>query len=172
MIVPAGFFAYYPPMSLSPRATRTAFTLFEVCIAVFIGVVIMLAAVPSISGLLEEQRSKKLFTQFDDLARVASSRALLQRRPFVLEWDDSGVTLHPLSPTDQDGAQDSTRLDFGKKLAPDLILPASLMKTPLKLWTFWPTGTCEPATVICHVPGSTWTATYDPLTEQPVFKSP
>jgi type II secretory pathway pseudopilin PulG len=151
---------------------RAAFTLFEVVIAVFIAVMIMLAAVPSISGLLEEQRSKKLFTQFDGLAKSAANHAVTERRPFVLAWDDDGVTMRPLSPGDQDPSSDTDRIDFGIRLAPDLLLPAALIKNPPRIWTFWPTGTCEPATVICHVPGSPWTATYDPLTEQPVYTTP
>jgi hypothetical protein len=133
---------------------------------------IMLAAAPSITGVMEEQRAKKLFTRFDDLTRQASSRAVTERRPYVLEWDDSGVTLRPLSPNDDDKTQDLIRVDFGEKLAPELILPSTLMKNPPRIWTFWPTGTCEPATVICHITDSPWTATYDPLTEQPVFTSP
>lgn len=151
---------------------RAAFTLFEICIAVFIGVMIMLAAVPSISGVIEEQRAKKLFNQFDDLVKEASSRAVTERRPYVLEWDDSGVAVRPLAPENGDEAQGTDRVDFGEKLAPDLIRPAALEKDPPREWTFWPTGTCEPATIICHVADSPWTATYDPLTEQPVFTSP
>jgi hypothetical protein len=160
------------PAPEHPCVRQTAFTLFEVCIAVFIGVLIMLAAVPSISGVLEEQRAKKLFNQFDDLAREASSRAVTERRPYVLDWDDSGVTLRPLSPENPDEAQGTGRVDFGRKLAPDLTLPSALEKDPPRVWTFWPTGTCEPATVTCHIPDAPWTATYDPLTEQPVFTSP
>ena len=148
------------------------FTLFEVCIAVFIAVLIMLAAVPSISGVIEEQRAKKLFNQFDGLVKDASNRAVMERRPYVLEWDKSGVIVRPLAPENADEAQGMGRVDFGEKLAPELQLPAALVKDPPKVWTFWPTGTCEPATIICHVPDSPWTATYDALTEQPVFASP
>jgi hypothetical protein len=158
------------PQIIAPQ--QAAFTLFEVCIAVFIGVLIVLAAVPSISGVLQEQRAKKLFNQFDDLVKQASGNAVTQRRPYVLDWDDSGVTMHPLAPKTDDDPQDSVRVDFGKKLAPDLLLPAALMKDPPRVWTFWPTGTCEPATVICHVADSPWTASYDALTEQPVYSSP
>ena len=63
-------------------------------------------------------------------------------------------------------------MDFGEKLAPDLLLPGALVKDPPRIWTFWPTGTCEPATIICRVPDSPWTATYDPLTEQPIMTTP
>jgi hypothetical protein len=162
-------------MSPDPEFTaakRAAFTLFEVCIAIFIGVMIVLAAVPSLSGVLAEQRAKKLFNEFDDLARAASSRAVTERRPYVLDWDDSGVSMRPLAPENGDEAQGMQRVDFGEKLAPDLRLPGALEKNPPRQWTFWPTGTCEPAIIICHVAGAPWTAKYDALTEQAVFTSP
>ena len=161
-----------PPAPENSNAKRAGFTLFEVCIAVFIGVMIMLAAVPSISGLIQDQRAKKLFNQFDDLAKLASNRAVTERRPYVLEWDDSGVTMRPLAPDDNDDPRSYKRVEFGKKLAPDLVLPAALVKVPPPDWTFWPTGTCEPATIVCHVANAPWTAIYNPLTEQPYFTSP
>lgn len=151
---------------------RAAFTLFEVCLAVFIGVMILLAAAPSVSGLLQEQRAKKLFTQFDDLAMQASTRAVTERRPYVIEWDNSGVTLRPLAPANAEEAQGMGRVEFGEKLTPDLLLPGALMKDPPREWTFWPTATCEAAKITCHAPDSPWTASYNPLTEQPEYTSP
>ena len=159
--------------ALQPAAARVAaFTLFELLIAICIAVLIMLAALPSISGVLQEQRAKKLFNQFDDLVRQASNHAVTERRPYVLAWDESSVTLRPLAPATRIEAQGTGRVDFGEKLAPDLKLPASLEKDPPRLWTFWPTGTCEPATIVCHIANAPWTASYDALTEQPVFSSP
>jgi len=152
--------------------TEAAFTLLEMCIAIFIVVLIIMAAVPSVSGFLADQRARKLFTQFDDLARDAANHAVTERRPYVLDWDDSGVFMRPLAPVDKREAAGTGRVDFGDKLAPELLLPAALAKGPPRIWTFWPTGTCEPATVICHVPDSPWTAVYDPLTEQPHFSTP
>lgn len=160
------------PAPQIPAPSPAGFTLLELCIAIFIGVMIILAAIPSISGVIAEQRAKKLFTQFDDLTKEASTRAVTERRPYVLDWDDSGVSMRPLAPENDDEAQGIQRVDFGKKLAPELRLPSALEKDPPREWTFWPTGTCEPATIICHVAASPWTATYDPLTEQPVFTSP
>jgi len=159
-------------MRPNPFSRFAAFTLLELSIAIFIGVLIITAAVPSISGLFEEQRAKKLFTQFDDLAHEAATRSVNERRPYALEWDDSGVSLRPLAPEQSDATQDPRRVDFGEKLAPALVLPAALDENPARLWTFWPTGTCEPATIICRTPGAHWTATYDPLTEQATFNSP
>jgi len=158
--------------SRSTRSGRSAFTLLEVVLAIFIAVLIMLAAVPSINGVLEAQRARKLFTQFDDLARQASVRAVTERRPYVLAWDDSGVTMRPQSPNQDEQPADSDRVEFGDRLAPDLLLPAALSKDPPRIWAFWPTGTCEPATVTCHIAGAPWTAAYDPLSEQAAFSSP
>jgi len=159
------------PALRSKSAATAGFTLFEICIAISIAVLIILAAVPSIGGILQEQRAKKLFNEFDALTKEACSRAVTERRPYSLVWDDSGVTLQPLTPQEGDEQQPGDRVDFGEKLAPDLLLPAALVKDPPAIWTFWPTGTCEPATITCHVPGASWTATYDPLTEQPTFTS-
>jgi hypothetical protein len=153
-------------------AAPAAFTLLELCIAIMIGVMIILAAVPSITGLLAEQRAKKLFTQFDDLARKAATKAVEERRAYALVWDDSGVVMRPLAPADRQEAGGTDRVDFGKKQAPELFLPAALVKDPPRVWTFWPTATCEPATIICHIENAPWTAKYDPLTEQAVFTSP
>jgi type II secretory pathway pseudopilin PulG len=153
-------------------AKRGAFTLLEVCLAIFIAMLLIMAAVPSITGVLAGQRAKKLFTQFDDLTREASSHAITERRPYAIVWDDNGVTLRPLAPADKNEAHGIDHLDFGIRLAPELQLTAALIKKPPRIWTFWPTGTCEPATIICHVPGSPWTAAYDPLTEQPIYSVP
>jgi type II secretory pathway pseudopilin PulG len=159
-------------MLSAPQRRPAAFTLFEVCLAIFIGVIILMSAVPSIKGVLDDQRAKKLFNQFDSLAKDAASRAVTERRAYALEWDDSGVTMRPLEPANIDEARGGDRVDFGERQAPDLLLPAALMKDPPKIWTFWPTGTCEPATIVCKLTNSPWTATYDPLTEQAVFSSP
>ena len=153
-------------------ASRNAFTLIEVALAIFLAVMIMMAAVPSVSGLLEQRRAEKQFNEFDGLAKEASSRAVSERRPYVIEWDDTGVTLHPLSPGDSDNADQTKRVEFGEKMVPDLIMPGALVKKPAPVWTFWPTGTCEPVKIVCHVPDAPWTATYDALTEQPVYTSP
>jgi len=149
-------------------ARPAAFTLLEICI----GVMIILAAVPSISGVLQDQRAKKRFDQFNDLVSQASFHAVAERRPYILEWDDSGVTLRPLEPKDPGEARGIGRVDFGDKLAPDLQLPGALDKDPPREWTFWPTGTCEPANIVCRIADAPWTASYDALTEQPYYTSP
>jgi len=133
---------------------------------------ILLAAAPSITGVIQERKARKLFEQFDDLAREAGKRAVIERRAYVLAWDDSGVTMLPKEPKNDAEAQGGQRVDFGERQAPELQLPAALTDAAPVVWTFWPTGTCEPATVICRIATAPWTATYNPLTEQPVYTSP
>lgn len=173
-----------------PKLLLRAFTLLEVCLAIFIAVLIVLAAVPSLSGVIEEQRAKRLFNQFDDLVREARSRSVTERRPYALVWDKTGVFLSPLQSLESDetpaaetpgpapaaSAGDSSpaakRVDFGERQTPELQLPAALNANVPYRWTFWPSGTCEPATIICRLADAPWTATYDPLTVQPGFSSP
>jgi hypothetical protein len=160
------------PSTAKNGSSLAAFTLFEVCLAVFIALMMIFAAIPSISGLLADQRAKKLFNQFNDLTRKASSLSATERRPYVIEWDDNGVFLRPLAPANASEARGIDRVDFGEKLAPALQLTSALDKDTPLVWTFWPTGTCEPATITCRIAGAPWTASYDPLTEQPYFTSP
>jgi len=53
-------------------------------------------------------------------------------------------------------------LEHGSALT--LTLPAALTKKPAGEWIFWPTGTCEPATVHYEGRAGTWTANYSSLT--------
>ena len=69
---------------------RAGFTLLELCLAIFIAVIIMLAAVPSIQGVVEEQRARKLFTQFDSLATRRPARGR-SRSAALMSW--SGTTM-------------------------------------------------------------------------------
>ena len=48
-----------------------------------------------------------------------------------------------------------------------LRLPAALDKGPFADWTFWPSGTCEPANVQFKGPEGTWEVNYEPLAGRP-----
>ncbi len=61
----------------------------------------------------------------------------------------------------------------GKQRACEKVgLKSSLHRLPDTTSEDWPTGTCEPAVIICHLDNAPWTASYDPLTEQAKFSSP
>lgn len=148
---------------------RAAFTLLEICLAVFIAMLLVTLAVPSVSGLLAEKKMKRSFDAFDALAHEAQSRSLSERRAYVVAWDNRGMAVRPQQSKPGEPAPDSPRVDFADRETFDLDLPAALVKSPARQWIFWPSGTCEPATVVYHGAGGAWNATYDPLTVRADF---
>jgi prepilin-type N-terminal cleavage/methylation domain-containing protein len=151
---------------------QSGFTLLEICIAVFIAALLVTLAVPSVSGVLAEQRMKRSFESFDALTRDAQTRSRTERRAFVLAWDKDGIALRPEQPAAPEEEKGVSRIDCAEKETFDLNLPAALIRNPSKEWIFWPTGTCEPATVIYHGPTGEWTASYNPLTARADFSTP
>ena len=52
-----------------------------------------------------------------------------------------------------------------------LILPAAIDADPAPEWTFWPTGTCEPATITYKGPAGSWEVRYAPLSARATIRS-
>jgi len=142
------------------------FTLIEICLAVFISLMLITLAVPSIQRLLNEEKGKESFDRFDALVRHAQSLAVSERRPYVLEWDDSGVLMRPEKPATREEDAGLDRIDLAEKEVCEVEFPAALIKNPPREWIFWPSGTCEPARVSYKGRGEAWVAEYDPLTLQ------
>ena len=143
------------------RSPLSGFTLLELCLAIFIGLLIIAAAVPSLSGLLDDKKGKATFMAFDGLVREARSLSIEERRPYVLLWTEEGVTMQSDGAAPEEEARTLT-LEEGDSLVLDL--PAALKKNPQPIWTFWPSGTCEPATVVFRGKEGAWTAVYNPFT--------
>jgi prepilin-type N-terminal cleavage/methylation domain-containing protein len=146
------------------RSTRRGFTLLEICLAISIALLLVLAAVPSVQSIMDDQRMRRTFDAFDGLVRDAQSHSVTERRAYVIAWDKSGVALLPMEPKNKDEAKGVARVDFGETQKLDIAFPAALVKSSIKAWTFWPTGTCEPAIVSSSDTSGKWTASYDPLT--------
>jgi Tfp pilus assembly protein FimT len=147
-----------------------AFTLLEVCLALLIGLVLVLLAVPSLAGLLAEQRLKQAFDRFDRLVSEAKTRSVTEQRAWLLAWDRAGIALAPAG--DGNGTVDSAapkRLAFAKDESFQLQRTAALLKNVSNEWIFWPNGTCEPVVVSFAGPSGKWEASYDPLTARGVF---
>lgn len=147
---------------------RDGFTLLEICLAVFIAVLLVTLAVPSVNGLFAEQRMKKSFEALEDLVHEAQDRSRTERRAFVLAWDKTGIALRPKE-LKVDEEESNRRLDFADKETYEITLPAALIKAPEPEWIFWPSGTCEPATIVHRGETGDWSATYDPLNGRAVF---
>jgi type II secretory pathway pseudopilin PulG len=144
-----------------------AFTLIEIALSIFILLLILLLAVPSLSGVIANKRLKQSLDGFNQLVRQAQERSVIERRAYLIAWGKNSVVLRPevFAKDEEEKATAVFRLAKGSWIR--ISLPAALTdKTPAE-WIFWPSGTCEPAKVQFGGPAGTWTADYSPLTAQP-----
>jgi len=141
-----------------------AFTLIEIIIAVAILTVLLLVAVPSLSGVLADRRLRASLDEFNNLVRQAQERSVAEHRAYLIVWGDKDVIVEPeaFAKDEEKKAVAAFALVHGTVLT--LTLPAALTSKPAGEWIFWPTGTCEPATVRFAGRAGTWTANYSPLT--------
>ena len=141
-----------------------AFTLIEIIIAVAILTVLLLVAVPSLSGVLADRRLRASLDEFNNLVRQAQERSVAEHRAYLIVWGDKDVIVEPeaFAKDEEKKAVAAFALVHGTVLT--LTLPAALTSKPAGEWIFWPTGTCEPATIRFAGRAGTWTANYSPLT--------
>ena len=144
-----------------------AFTLIEIALSIFILLLLLLLAVPSLSGVIANRRLKQSLDSFNQLVRQAQERSVTERRAYLIVWGKSGVFLRPEVLTKDEEEKPTAVLHLPKGSWMKVSLPAALTGKPPAEWIFWPSGTCEPAIVQFGGPAGTWTADYSPLTAQP-----
>ena len=142
------------------------FTLIEICLAIFIALMLITMAVPSVQRLLGEENAKQSFDRFNALVLLARSHAVAERRAYVIDWDKAGVLVRPLKSGTADEANGMDRIDLGEKEEYNVDFPAALVKKPSREWIFWPSGVCEPVKISYKGNSESWAADYDPLTVQ------
>ena len=144
-----------------------AFTLIEIALSIFILMLLLMLAVPSLSGVIANRRLKQSLDGFNQLVRQAQERSVTERRAYLIVWGKSSVVLKPeiFTKDEEEKATSVLRLPKGSWIK--ISLPAALIGKPPAEWIFWPSGTCEPARVQFRGPAGTWTADYSPLTAQP-----
>jgi hypothetical protein len=110
---------------------------------------------------------KQSLDSFNQLVRQAQERSVTERRAYLIVWGKSSVLLQPevFAESEEEKPTAVFRLSKGSWIK--VSLPAALLGKPPAEWIFWPSGTCEPATVQFRGPAGTWTANYSPLTVQP-----
>ena len=143
---------------------RQGFTLLELCLAVMIGLLLMSIGVPSVTGMLREQRLRATFEEFDDFVRGAQSKAIKERRMVVMVWDKEGISLDSPEVSADEANPAAERFAFVEGATWNLQRPAALVKNPVWEWPFWRSGACEPVTVSYESPAGTWSAEYNGLT--------
>lgn len=149
---------------------RAAFTLLEICIALFIAMLMLTLAVPGVLAMLAEQRLKASFDSFDGWVRKARERSIAERRTYVLAWSEKGIALLPVERRETDDAEaEPEQLTFTEGETFKLNRPSALMKQPPGEWVFWRSGLCEEAVISFSGADGSWTVHYDPLTARGTF---
>jgi len=149
-----------------PVQRLRAFTLIEIIIAVAILAILLLMAVPSLSGVIASNRLRASLDEFNNLVRQAQERSVAEHRPYLIVWGDKDVIVQPETFTKDEEKKAAATFSLERGTVLTLTLPAALTAKPAGEWIFWPTGTCEPATVHFAGKAGTWTANYSPLTGQ------
>jgi len=143
-----------------------AFTLIEIALSIFI-LLLLVLAVPSLSGVIANRRLKQSLDSFNQLLRQAQERSVAERRPYLIVWGKNSVLLRPEVFAEDEEEKPTAVLRLSKGSGIKVALPAALMGKPPAEWIFWPSGNCEPAVVQFRGPAGAWTANYSPLTAQP-----
>jgi type II secretory pathway pseudopilin PulG len=140
-----------------------AFTLIEMVIAVFILMLVLLLAVPSLNGVIADKRLRRSLEGFNNLVRQAQGRSVAERRAYLIVWREKEIVLRPevFAKDEKAKVLSEFQLDRGDVLK--LTLPAALTKNPPAEWIFWPSGTCEPAVIEFSGRDGSWSASYSAL---------
>ncbi len=149
---------------MASSSFRSGFTLLEICLAVFISLLLVAVAVPTLSGVLSSNQAADSFTSFDTVVQQARLRAIEERRAYRIVWGEAGVSLEPEESSEEE--LEPTSRPFAKGEVLGITFPAALLKETEPVWTFWPSGVCEPAQISRTGPGGGWSATYHPLTAE------
>ena len=168
-----------PTVDLPRRPRGAAFTLLEIVIVISLVLLLLGVAMPSLSGQFSRQRLQGAFDRFDALATTAQKRSVSERRPYTLVWTRDGVVA--VYPADLP-ANERKKHDPAASLVPagpttartehyTLTRDASLTADPAGVWTFWPTGNCEPVSVRYEGPSGHWEAVYNPLSAKADLKT-
>jgi len=150
---------------------REGFTLIEIVISISILVLLLLLALPSMSGVIANRRLKRTLDSMNEIVRTAQERSVTERRAYIIEWQKRLIVVHPETPREGDPDGPTKTLALEKGYAYTLRMPAALEKGPFAQWIFWPSGTCEPATVKFKGPPGSWEVNYAPLTARPQIAS-
>jgi hypothetical protein len=132
-----------------------------------ITMLVLLLAVPSLTGVLADKRLRRSLDGFNDLVRQAQERSVAEHRNYLIVWTDKGIALRPEAFGKDEEEKVVGVFPLGRGTTVKLILPAALRKDPPGEWIFWPSGICEPAMVEFKGRDGVWSAKYSPLTARP-----
>jgi len=140
------------------------FTLVEIVLAVFILMLLLGLAVPSLTGVLADRQLKRSLDGFNNLVRHAQERSVAERRAYLIVWSKNKVVARPEALAEDEKVKPTAEFALGRGELLELSLPAAWTNKHPAEWIFWPSGTCEPATVQFKGRSGSWAANYAPLT--------
>jgi type II secretory pathway pseudopilin PulG len=145
------------------KTDAAGFTLVDIVLGVFILVLLLGLAVPSLNGVLADRRLHHSLDRFNELVRQAHERSLAERRPYLIVLDDHGASVQPAAFLKNEQHQPIDNVPAGRGEKWQVELPAALTKTAPAEWIFWESGVCEPARISFAGRDGKWTAEYSPL---------
>lgn len=141
-----------------------AFTLIEIVLSVFILMLLLVLAVPSLHGVLADKRLRRSLDSFNNLVRQAEELSIKEQRAYLIVWAKDKALLRPEAFQKDEEVKPTAEFDLARGEILKLNLPAALIKNPPGEWIFWPSGICEPAVVEFRGKSGAWKASYSPLT--------
>jgi prepilin-type N-terminal cleavage/methylation domain-containing protein len=142
---------------------RHGFTLVEIIIAIFILLLLVSLAAPSLNGVLADKRLHRSMDRFNELVRQAHERSLAEHRAYLIVWNDGFITLQPAAFLKTEEHQPIDTMPVTRHEKWRLELPAALSKKVPAEWIFWESGVCEPARIRFASDDGSWTTEYSPL---------
>ena len=136
----------------------------ELAIAVVLIVLLMMLAVPSMSGVMADRRLRRSLDGFNEMVREAQQRSLAERRPYLIAWGDGRIEVRPEGFMKGEDPAPASILKIAKNESFRISFPAALVDEAPAEWIFWPSGNCEPAVVSYQGRDGKWTAKYSALT--------
>jgi len=113
-----------------------AFTLIEIALSIFILLLLLMLAVPSLNGVIANRRLKQSLDSFNQLVRQAQERSVTERRAYLIAWGKNSVVLRPevFAEGEEEKPTAVFRLDKGSWIK--VSLPFALMGKPPAEWIF------------------------------------
>jgi prepilin-type N-terminal cleavage/methylation domain-containing protein len=142
---------------------QRGFTLVEIVIAVFILLLLLTLAVPSLNGVLADKRLHRSLDRFNELVRQAHERSLAEHRAYLIVWNDVQISLQPAAFLKTEPHEPIDTMPITRQEKWQLELPAALSKKVPAEWIFWESGVCEPARIRFASDDGSWTTEYSPL---------
>jgi type II secretory pathway pseudopilin PulG len=177
----AGVLTVHPP---------GGFTIIELMVAVMVGLMMLGLAVPSVRGLLEEQRLREKMASFEEVVRRAAAQAASAKREVRLIWVEEGsppvsrgvraftdwsvpkageiasltqaASQTALAQEDAGGGE-GVFFPLGEGEWLSLVRVAARDDRPTSEWSFWPSGIREPVEVYYEGPLGKWALRFSAL---------